>query len=213
MKWGIIVSVLCFSVLTAQAQMYRSGNSSKSNFGGNNSTQKEDSSVPGANSNIQTRTFSNYSSRRNWSKGVQTKPVQTTTAGSQEYKDQADAQSAQADAAVEQMMKGVNQQNVGKSGALQNVPASAPQSAANTVSAGASSASSNQVSPAQSDPAAAMMQQVQQMQQMIMGNNNSASSGTSGMPTMPMGANMPGMPDLSALLNAASAGQQPAKSK
>lgn len=213
MKWGIIVSVLCFSVLTAQAQMYRSGNSSKSNFGGNNSTQKEDSSVPGANSNIQTRTFSNYSSRQNWSKGVQTKPVQTTTAGSQEYKDQADAQSAQADAAVEQMMKGVNQQNVGKSGALQNVPASAPQSAANTVSAGASSASSNQVSPAQTDPAAAMMQQVQQMQQMIMGNNNSASSGTSGMPTMPAGVNVPGMPDMSALLNAASAGQQPAKSK
>ena len=88
MKFWMIMALLC-AFVTADAQMYRAGGSSRPSFGSRaNQEEAEDSSVPGANSTIKTRTFSNYSSRQHdWSKGVQTQTVQTDTAGSKEFKD------------------------------------------------------------------------------------------------------------------------------
>ena len=73
MKFWMIMALLC-AFVTADAQMYRAGGSSRPSFGSRaNQEEAEDSSVPGANSTIKTRTFSNYSSRQHdWSKGVQT---------------------------------------------------------------------------------------------------------------------------------------------
>ena len=79
--------LLLVSFVCADAQTYRAGGSSRPSFGASASEEDaEDSSVPGARSNIQTRTFSNYSSRqREWNKGVQTQAVRTNTAGSREF--------------------------------------------------------------------------------------------------------------------------------
>ena len=98
MKFWMIIAVCCLAV-SAGAQTYRAGGAARANFGAQQGTEeKKESSVPGARSNVQTRTFSNYSSRqpREWSKGVQTQGVRTSTAGSAEYVDKADERAARA---------------------------------------------------------------------------------------------------------------------
>ncbi len=216
MKFWMII-VLLGAFVTADAQMYRAGGTSRPSFG-SRATQEEaeESSVPGANSSIKTRTFSNYSSQqRNWSKGVRTQTVQTDTAGSKEFKDTSAEQAAQAVKAL-QTGSGAQAAPAAKGAAPANAAGQQPANASNAAAPAAAAAAG------MADPAAMM----QQMQSMMQGLGNmmggaampGASSGSGGaagglpagnMPSLPAGMNVPGMPDMSSLLNAASAGQQP----
>ncbi len=57
---------MCLALcIPAEAQNYRAGASNRPNFGSSAALEQQEASVPGAKSTIQTRTFSNYSSRQN----------------------------------------------------------------------------------------------------------------------------------------------------
>lgn len=217
MKFWMLIAVCCLAV-SAGAQTYRAGGAARANFGAQQETEeKEESSVPGARSNVQTRTFSNYSSRqpREWSKGVQTQGVRTSTAGSAEYVDKADERAARAAEAL----------GAGKKEAA--APAGKKTGRTGPGAAQAASKGSADAVPAdasQTQDPNALLQQVQGMLQGL-GAASSAGGAASGgnaaagksagavpsIPGMPAGMNVPGMPDVSALMNAAAAGAQPAK--
>lgn len=217
MKFWMIIAVCCLAV-SAEPQTYRAGGAARANFGAQQEAEeKEESSVPGARSNVQTRTFSNYSSRqpREWSKGVQTQGVRTSTAGSAEYVDQADARTARAAEAL-----GAGKKEAAAAPAGKKTGKSAP-GAAQAASKGSADAAPAD-SPQTQDPNA-LLQQVQGMLQGLgaassggAASGGNASAGKSAgaapsIPGMPAGMNVPGMPDVSALMNAAAAGAQPAK--
>ena len=212
MKFWMIIALICM-VSAASAQTYRAGGSAQANFGAQEQAEeKEESSVPGARSNVQTRTFSNYSSRqqRDWSKGVQTQGVRTATAGSAEFVDNADAQAAKAAEAL-----GVGQPKAAAQPTGKKAAKSAPGAqTASKSGKGAADAPQAAAQPAQ-DPAALLQQAQGMMQGMAAGAAGAAGGKTAGgaptIPGMPAGMNVPGMPDVSALMNAAAAGQQPAK--
>lgn len=179
------------------AQTYRSGGVRRANFGAQAAAQSEDgeetkSSVPGAKSNIKTRTFTSYGARqRAWRKGVQTHTVQTSTAGTA---DPAAAEDLSIDGAEKTLKAAV------KSAPKAQAPASGEQApAAAAPTAGA---------PAMPAEAAAAMQQLQGLQDMMKSLPGAASSGTASMPAMP---NMAGMPDLSALMGGAAGGKPAGK--
>ena len=208
MKFGLIAVFLVLFVC-ADAQTYRAGGSSRPSFGGRSAEEAEESSAPGANSSIKTRTFSNYSARqRDWSKGVQTQTVKTETAGSKDFQDTAAAQADQAANAIKSMTGGSAAQAAAN-------PASKPDTAAQPTAKDSSAQQQQAAAPGQ-DPTA-MLEQMKGMLQGLGGGasagGNSAAGGNSsaGGAAMPAGLNVPGMPDMSALLNAAAAGQQPGK--
>lgn len=213
MKFWMIIAVFCL-VSAAEAQTYRAGGTARPNFGSGQAEEKqEESSVPGARSNVQTRTFSSYGSRqqRDWSKGVQTQGVRTNTAGSAEYTDKADEQAARAAAAL-----GVGKKEAAPATLSGKKPAKAAAGAQPSAKGAANNAAPAAAQPGQD--ANAMLQQVQAMMQGLggapAGGNASGGKAAGGMPSipgMPAGMNVPGMPDVSALMNAAAAGQQPAK--
>nr|QGT50730.1 hypothetical protein Elusimicrob1349_2000 [uncultured Elusimicrobia bacterium] len=211
MKIVTLLSILFLSSAVF-AQTYRSGGTRKANFGaqqtqGENSDDKK-SSVPGANSAVKTRTFTSYGARQQWGKGVQTKTVQTSTAGT----------AAPQEPAEETMVPGAEKKvgsAVAKKGA--SAPKAAP--AAGAVKPGEQAQAQQQ--PAMPAEAAAAMQQVQGLQDMLKNLGGAAGAGSAGAAPanapagaaagMPAGMNIPGMPDMSALMGAAAAGQQPGK--
>lgn len=216
-----LMMIVCMGLLVpVSAQTYRTGSSSRPSFGGTAAdSSTEESSVPGARSNIQTRTFSNYSSRKNWSKGVQTQTVQTNTAGSQQQSFEEITAPGTA-AAVQAAMSGKNQVQAQQSATGKSAATTSAQTNAKTAPSTAQPAAQGQ--PAAAADPTAMLQQMQGMLQGLgaMGGNpaggakgGSSTGGVGSIPGMPAGVNVPGMPDMSALLNAASAGQQPAASK
>lgn len=213
--------LLLVSFVCADAQTYRAGGSSRPSFGASASEEDaEDSSVPGARSNIQTRTFSNYSSRqREWNKGVQTQAVRTNTAGSREFNDKAEEKAAQAVSAVQAATSAAAAAPKPAPGAA-SAPAAAP--AAQPAAKPAASAPAapkvnpNAVAAQDAKPAAAAQQpqlpsdpnaMLEQMKGMLDGFSGMGSGASGG--GAPAGMNVPGMPDMSGLLKAASSGQQP----
>lgn len=206
MRIVLLVSVLFISC-SVFAQMYRSGGTRKANFGTQQTEQtgeEEKSSVPGAKSGVKTRTFTSYGARQQWSKGVQTQTVQTATAGT----------AAQAPA-EETVLPGAEQKLGTSAKKASPSPKSAPAgSAAQQQPAAQAQAAQPAAMPAE---AAAAMQQVQGLQDMLKGLGGSAGTGgaagapAGAAPAMPAGMNIPGMPDMSALMGAAAAGQQPGK--
>ena len=216
MKILMILALLC-AFVSADAQTYRAGESSRPSFGASDTEPEgeEDSSVPGARSNIQTRTLSSYSSRqRDWSKGVQTQTVKTDTAGSKSFDDNASSQASQAVKAIQNRTDGTQQSSSSKSAPDS---AAAGQAAAKNLDTPSATTAGNPQNPA------AMLQQVQGMMQGLNGMMGAMGGGAAGSSSsntsnakgnqggMPTGMNAPGMPDMSALLNAVSAGgQQPA---
>lgn len=209
MKFLTLLSVL-FVSCAVFAQTYRSGGTRKANFGAQQAQQneeKEKSSVPGANSGVKTRTFTNYGAKRAWSKGVQTKGVQTTTAGTPApVQDDLDA------TPIPGAEKAVNAA-VKKGAAAAQAPAAGGKGAPQNAQA---------QQPAMPAEAAAAMQQLQGMQDMMKGlgaampggaaAGGAAGAPAAGMPAMPAGMpNIPGMPDMSALMGGAAAGQNPGK--
>lgn len=203
MKIITLLSVL-FVSCSVFAQTYRSGGVRKANFGAQN-TQKEESgteksSVPGANSTVKTRTFTSYGARRQWGKGVQTQTVQTSTAGT-----------AQEAAAEPDMLPGAEK----KLGAAAKKGAPAAK-AAPAAAQPAGQAQPQAQPPAMPAEAAAAMQQMQGLQDMMKNLGGAAGGAPANAPAgaaagMPAGMNIPGMPDMSALMGAAAAGQQPKK--
>ncbi|MDD6152575.1 MAG: hypothetical protein PUC11_01310 [Elusimicrobia bacterium] len=206
MRIVLLVSVLFIS-FSVFAQMYRSGGTRKANFGTQQTEQtgeEEKSSVPGAKSGVKTRTFTSYGARQQWSKGVQTQTVQTATAGT----------AAQAPA-EETVLPGAEQKLGTSAKKASPAPKAAPAgSAAQQQPAAQAQAAQPAAMPAE---AAAAMQQVQGLQDMLKGLGGSAGTGgaagapAGAAPAMPAGMNIPGMPDMSALMGAAAAGQQPGK--
>ena len=206
MRIVLLVSVLFISC-SIFAQMYRSGGTRKANFGTQQTEQtgeEEKSSVPGAKSGVKTRTFTSYGARQQWSKGVQTQTVQTATAGT----------AAQAPA-EETVLPGAEQKLGTSAKKASPAPKAAPAgSAAQQQPAAQAQAAQPAAMPAE---AAAAMQQVQGLQDMLKGLGGSAGTGgaagapAGAAPAMPAGMNIPGMPDMSALMGAAAAGQQPGK--
>lgn len=206
MRIVLLVSVLFISC-SVFAQMYRSGGTRKANFGTQQTEQtgeEEKSSVPGAKSGVKTRTFTSYGARQQWSKGVQTQTVQTATAGT--------AAQAPAEATV---LPGAEQKLGTSAKKASPAPKAAPAgSAAQQQPAAQAQAAQPAAMPAE---AAAAMQQVQGLQDMLKGLGGSAGTGgaagapAGAAPAMPAGMNIPGMPDMSALMGAAAAGQQPGK--
>lgn len=208
MRIVLLVSVLFISC-SVFAQTYRSGGTRKANFGAQQTEQtgeEEKSSVPGAKSGVKTRTFTSYGARQQWSKGVQTQTVQTATAGT----------AAQAPA-EETVLPGAEQ----KLGAAAKKASSAPKAAPAGSAAQQQQAAQTQAQAAQPAAmpaeAAAAMQQVQGLQDMLKNLGGAAGTGAAAgapagaAPAMPAGMNIPGMPDMSALMGAAAAGQQPGK--
>ena len=206
MRIVLLVSVLFISC-SVFAQTYRSGGTRKANFGAQQTEQtgeEEKSSVPGAKSGVKTRTFTSYGARQQWSKGVQTQTVQTATAGT----------AAQAPA-EETVLPGAEQKLGTSAKKASPAPKAAPAgSAAQQQPAAQTQAAQPAAMPAE---AAAAMQQVQGLQDMLKGLGGSAGTGgaagapAGAAPAMPAGMNIPGMPDMSALMGAAAAGQQPGK--
>lgn len=206
MRIVLLVSVLFISC-SVFAQTYRSGGTRKANFGAQQTEQtgeEEKSSMPGAKSGVKTRTFTSYGARQQWSKGVQTQTVQTATAGT----------AAQAPA-EETVLPGAEQKLGTSAKKASPAPKAAPAgSAAQQQPAAQAQAAQPAAMPAE---AAAAMQQVQGLQDMLKGLGGSAGTGgaagapAGAAPAMPAGMNIPGMPDMSALMGAAAAGQQPGK--
>ena len=189
---------LAGSLLDVQA--YQAGVTTRPNFGAQQTEgeDEEESSVPGARSRVKTRTFSNYGSRQQWGKGVQTKTVQTG-------------------GAVEQ--KG----ELTQTGATDKFSKSKPETKQDEKKDNSKGANAQAAQPAEAAMPAEManvMQQMQGMQDMMKmfgggagagAGAGGAKGGAAGAAGMPAGLNIPGMPDMSALMNAASAGQQPAQ--
>ena len=62
----IFFFLMCLALcISAEAQNYRAGASNRPNFGTSAALEQQSAAAPGAKSTIQTRTFSNYSSRLN----------------------------------------------------------------------------------------------------------------------------------------------------
>lgn len=196
MRIIFLLSVLFISG-SVFAQTYRSGGTYKANFGSQQAQgakEGEKKAVAGAKSNVKTRTFTNYGSRQQWGKGVQTQAVQTATAGAAAPEPAAEA------AAVPAAAK--------KSGAAAKKGASSAK-AAPAAAAAQPAAAPEQQPVAMPAEAAAAMQQIQGMQEMLksMGGAAGQQAGAAA-PAMP---DMAGMPDLSALMGGASAGKQAGK--
>lgn len=195
-----------FLFVCVSAQAYRAGGKSRPSFGGAAASSSESAAVPGAASNVQTRTFSNYSSRQpsQFAQGVKTEGVKTKVAG-QAYQDKSEDAISQVDKLAASAPSTQAVPAAGKKGAAPAAEKNdkktppAPTGAAN-VSAGT--------------PAAAVVQQqnpavlLQQMQGMMQG-----MAGTTGGAAGAGGAASAGMGDISALMNMMPGGApaQPAK--
>lgn len=125
--FGLLILFVCVPVV---AQNYQAGGANRPNFGRSAALEQNDSSAPGAKSKVQTRTFSNYSSRHgNWDQGVKTQGVQTQTAGTVQQPSAPqtfEEQVAQTDRAVDAKLTG---QRPGAAGAVATTgkKAAAPQ--------------------------------------------------------------------------------------
>ena len=205
---------LAGSLLDAQA--YQAGVTTRPNFGAQQTEgeDEDESSVPGARSRVKTRTFSNYGSRQQWGKGVQTKTVQT--GGAVEQKGELTQTGA-----TDKFSKSKPETKADKAkGKLKSAKKESKQDEKKDNSKGANAQAAQPAEAAMPAEMANVMQQMQGMQDMMKmfgggagagAGAGGAKGGAAGAAGMPAGMNIPGMPDMSALMNAASAGQQPAQ--
>ncbi len=204
MRIILLLSVVVVSC-SVFAQTYRSGGTYKAHFGAQQAqSAKEEgdkkASAPGANSAVKTRTFTNYGARRQWGKGVQTQAVQTATAGTA------------APEPTEDMPIPAAEQKL--NAAVKKGSAKSKGDAANAAAQPAAQAPAAQPAEIPAEAAAAM-QQMQGLQDMLKGLGAAGDAAQPGaaMPAMPAGMNVPGMPDMSALMGGAAAGAGPAAGK
>ncbi len=117
--FGLLILFVCVPVV---AQNYQAGGANRPNFGRSAALEQNESSAPGAKSKVQTRTFSNYSSRHgNWDQGVKTQGVQTQTAGTVQQPSAPqtfEEQVAQTDRAVDAKLTGQRPGAAGAAGAV-----------------------------------------------------------------------------------------------
>lgn len=198
-----------------ELQAYQAGTPNRPQFGtqqGEDADDDGESSVPGARSRVKTRTFSNYGSRQQWGKGVETKAVQTNPAAIVQKgeltqtgatdKFSKSKPDAKADKAKDKLKSGKKapKQEEKKDNAKGADAAKAAQPAEAAM-------------PAEMANVMQQMQGMQEMMKMMGGGAGAPAGGAKGGAAagMPAGMNIPGMPDMSALMNAAAAGQQPAQ--
>lgn len=163
---------------------YQVGGNAKANFG---AQQEEQPSQQAAESAAKVRSFTNYGSRQNWSKGVQTKPVQTSLAGEKttQFKPvSTDVKSAKVASAV-----------AGSAAGQAASPAPVPTQASTQTAAAAANAP-------EMAQAMAALQQLQGLQNRALNGAKpgEAANANSAGAASPLPA---GMPDISSLLNAA----------
>lgn len=187
---------LLFSLFIAavSAVAYQTGSVSRPNFSAQPAAQAEteettDSAVPGQKA-VQTRSFTSYSARQGsaWRQGVQTKTVQTKTAGAA-FKDDGDKAAKNASAALKKEVPDSSSKPAAPAAKAQPTAASTQPATAN----------------ANADPAA-MMQQLQGLQNMMGafgGAQGGAQNGGKGGPAASVPSMPGGMPDMSALMNMA----------
>ena len=196
MKKIFSVTIL-FVLFPVLVHAYEVKGKAQSNFGAQQPTAESQDNAQTATAPA-TRSFTNYGSKQNWGKGVETKPVQTNLAGAQVTNFQPVATEVQ----TEKIKATV--------GASEQAPSAAP--AANPSSTRVPTQATPQAAPATADmtQAAAAMQQLQGVQNMVgalmggngtpgKGNNPAQGAANAGSGT----ASSAGMPNLSALLNAA----------
>lgn len=198
-----------------ELQAYQAGTPNRPQFGAQRAESEDDgenSSVPGARSRVKTRTFSNYGSRQQWGKGVETKAVQTNPAAIVQKgeltqtgatdKFSKSTPDTKADKAKDRLKTGKKapKQEEKKDNAKGDTAAKAAQPAEAAM-------------PAEMANVMQQMQGMQEMMKMMGGGAGAPAGGAKGGAAtgMPAGMNIPGMPDMSALMNAAAAGQQPAQ--
>ena len=167
--------------------------------------EKEKPSVPGQQS-VQTRSFTSYGSRNGaWRQGVQTKTVQTQTAGRAVTPKDEETQVVMGGTKVTQQGK------ITKTAKAAGTEKQQPSAPAATPKAGDKAAQKPADAAAQpeQDPAA-MMQQLQAMQSMMGalggGSTPGGAQGSKGGTPAAGGAMPAGMPDLSSLMNMAGQG-------
>jgi hypothetical protein len=205
-----ILTVLMASFLMGgmlEVQAYQAAAPSRPQFGTQHAEDGEESSVPGANSRIRTRTFSNYGSRQQWGRGVETKTVQTEGAAIVQEGEQTRT------AATDKFSKSKPEVAAGKAkGKLQSAKKDSKNEEKQDKAQSADAKAAQPAEAAMPAEMANVMQQMQGMQDMMKMLGGGAGGGAAGAATgMPAGMNIPGMPDMSSLMNAAAGGQQPAK--
>lgn len=205
----ILGLILILSVLPAAA--YQTGSVSRPQFKTapaateGQAEEKEKPSVPGQ-QGVQTRSFTSYSSRNGaWRQGVQTKTVQTQTAGRAVTPKDEETQVVMGGTKLTQQGK------ITKTAKAAGAEKQQPSAPAATPKAGDKAAQKPAADVAQGaqDPAA-MMQQLQAMQSMMGalggGSTPGGAQGSKGGTPAAGGAMPAGMPDLSALMNMAGQG-------
>lgn len=207
----ILCSIIVLGALPVAA--YQAGSVSRPQFktasaaGEAQADEKEKPSVPGQ-QGVQTRSFTSYGSRPGnaWRQGVQTKTVQTQTAGQAAAPKEAGEETVigGADKLTQQGKIAKTAKSAGTAKEQPATPAAAPKATSQAAQKPADAAAQ----PAQ-DPAA-MMQQLQAMQSMMgsLGGGATAGGAQGGKGGTPAaGGAMPaGMPDLSSLMNMAGQG-------
>ena len=199
-----------------ELQAYQAGTPNRPQFGAQRAESEDDgenSSVPGARSRVKTRTFSNYGSRQQWGKGVETKAVQTNPAAIVQKGELTQT------GATDKFSKSTPDTKADKAKDRLKTGKKAPKQEEKKGNAKGADTAAKAAQPAEAAMPAEManvMQQMQGMQEMMkmMGGGAGAPAGGAkggAAAGMPAGMNIPGMPDMSALMNAAAAGQQPAQ--
>lgn len=205
----ILGLILILSVLPAAA--YQTGSVSRPQFKTapaateGQAEEKEKPSVPGQ-QGVQTRSFTSYSSRNGaWRQGVQTKTVQTQTAGRAVTPKDEETQVVMGGTKLTQQGK------ITKTAKAAGAEKQQPSAPAATPKAGDKAAQkpAADVPQGAQDPAA-MMQQLQAMQSMMGalggGSTPGGAQGSKGGTPAAGGAMPAGMPDLSSLMNMAGQG-------
>lgn len=206
-KWISFVIVMFAAAVLAQA--YEAKGSTRSRFGGaalQENEQKGESSSP------KTRSFSSYGSTRKWSRGVQTQTVQTSTAGQPQSESQPQKITEQAEKAS--MVQRVDEKPAVKA---EKPAAKKSAEAADPKKKDEKNASASAATPKGGAMPEDVMKQLQGMQDLVKNMDTgvpaSAKTGGNAAAANPMAAlqslpQIPGMPDMSALMGGA-AGAMP----
>ena len=193
-RFFVLLGMLLVTPILLQA--YQTGAKAKSSFGNPQTAQTDNSS---GNTAPATRSFTNYSNRPNWNKGVQSNPVQTNVAGQQVTEFQAVEPTVQS----------------GKLAAVaapqeKNAPAAASAAGSGAAKAGGTAQTSGaaQAGEAAKAGSAADMAQataaLQGMQNLVQGMGSMM--GGAGGAQAGKGGSSGGTPDISALLNSMGGG-------
>ena len=157
----IFFFLMCLALsIPAEAQNYRAGASNRPNFGTSAALEQQSAAAPGAKSTIQTRTFSNYSSRQN--NGNQAANPQNGDMAQQAMAPQNfEEQVAQTDKAVDALLGGKPAPGAAAPGGKKAAATASPEAPAAKPAAAAGGQAAAAAAPAADASAQQAMAQVQ----------------------------------------------------